>query len=170
MEEGQIRDERMNDYDAIIVALRRITRAIHLHSKRLVRTSGLTAPQLIIMQTIQREGQTSASMLAKKVALSQATVTTILDRLERGGLIERRRSESDKRVVHVHLTAAGAEKLDIAPELLQAGFLREFRKLEDWERHMLTASLERIAAMMDAGDLDASPILDVGELDSSGPA
>lgn len=156
----------MNDYDDILVALRRITRAIHLHSKRLVRDTGLTAPQLIIMQSIHREGQTSASALAKQVALSQATVTTILDRLCRAGLVERRRSDADRRVVHIVLTETGRTKVESAPELFQAEFLRKFRQLELWERHMLTASLERIAVMMDAESLDASPILEVGEIDA----
>lgn len=118
------------------------------------------------MQTVCREGQTSASALAKQVALSQATVTTILDRLCRAGLVERRRSDADRRVVHILLTDEGRARVEAAPELLQAEFLRKFRELEGWERHMLTASLERIASMMDAGSLDASPILEVGEIDA----
>ncbi len=156
----------MNDYDEILVALRRITRAIHLQSKNLVRTTGLTAPQLLIMQTINRLGQLPASVLAREVAVSQATVSAIIDRLVAAGLVERRRGETDKRVVNLQLTAAGQGKLAQAPELLQAGFLRKYRKLEEWERHMLVAALQRIATMMDAEDLDASPILDVGELDA----
>lgn len=154
----------MNDYDDILVALRRITRAIHLQSKRLVRETGLTAPQLIVMQAMQRHGQTSASTVAKEVALSQATVTTILDRLGRAGLIQRTRSDADRRVVHIQLTDEGRARLACAPELLQAEFLRKFRELQAWERHQLTASLQRIAAMMDADALDASPILEVGDI------
>ena len=46
-------------------------------------------------------------------------------------------------------------KLESAPEPLQAEFLREFRKLEDWEQQMLKSSLLRIAKMMDAQDIDA---------------
>jgi len=51
-----------------------------------------------------------------------------------------------------------------APELLQAGFLNEYRKLPDWQRNSLIASLQQIAYLMDAEQLDASPILDTGEL------
>ncbi|MBO6798492.1 hypothetical protein [Maricaulis sp.] len=63
------------------------------------------------------------------------------------------------------LTDEGLNAAAAAPELLQAGFLREFRKLQDWERGMLIASLQRIAEMMDAEDLDASPILETGEIE-----
>jgi hypothetical protein len=55
-------------------------------------------------------------------------------------------------------------KLEGAPEPLQAEFLRNFRKLEHWEQHMLKSSLLRIAQMMDAENIDAAPILQAGEL------
>jgi len=155
----------MTDHDEILIALRRITRAIDLQSKRLVKKSGLTAPQLVVMQALRKEGQMSPSALAKTVSLSQATITTILDRLVKQELVSRDRSEKDKRVVLACLTDAGLKAAQAAPELLQAGFLREFRKLQDWERGMLITSLQRIAEMMDAEDLDASPILETGEIE-----
>jgi hypothetical protein len=47
---------------------------------------------------------------------------------------------------------------------LQIGFLREYRKLERWEQHQLIASVQKIAVLMDAEDIDASPILTTGEV------
>ncbi|WP_300555648.1 MarR family transcriptional regulator [Maricaulis sp.] len=159
----------MSDHDNILIALRRITRAIDLQSKKLVKKSGLTAPQLVVMQALRKDGQMSPSALAKTVSLSQATITTILDRLVKQGLVRRDRSDTDKRVILACLTDQGLATAQAAPELLQAGFLREFRKLQDWERGMLIAALQRIAEMMDAEDLDASPILETGELEPNQP-
>lgn len=154
----------MKDYDEILIAIRRITRAIDLQSKRLVKQTGLTAPQLVVMQSIRKHGTASPSAVAREVALSQATITSILDRLEKADLVRRERSVKDKRVVHACLTKSGQKRLEEAPELLQAGFLRQYRKLYEWERHMLVSALQRVACMMDAEDIDASPILDVGEI------
>jgi DNA-binding MarR family transcriptional regulator len=78
--------------------------------------------------------------------------------------VKREKSSTDKRVIHVTLTDAGRAKLAAAPEPLQAEFLRRYRELEGWEQHMLKASLLRIAAMMDAEDLDAAPILQTGDI------
>lgn len=156
----------MIDHDAILIALRRITRAIDLQSKRLMKTTGLTAPQLVILQLLKREGVLSSGAIARSVMLSQATVTSIVERLERGDLVRRRRGETDRRQVFVELTEAGLAKMEAAPELLQAGFVKAFDKLESWEQHMLIASVERIAELMDAEDLGASPILDVGEFET----
>ncbi len=157
--------QAMNDYDDILISIRRIMRAIDLQSKRLVKMSGLTAPQLVVMQALRRDGKVSPSSVARTVALSQATITSILDRLEKADLVRRERSETDKRIVYACLTTEGQKRLEEAPELLQAGFLRQYRQLEEWERTMLVSALQRISTMMDAEDLDASPILDIGEIE-----
>ncbi len=103
--------------------------------------------------------------LANEVNLSQATVTSILDRLENKGYVERERSTVDKRKVHVHLTQRGIEILRDAPTPLQEQFARQFNDLQEWEQTMIIASLQRVAYMMDAEHIDASPVLDVGTLD-----
>ena len=154
----------MKDYDEILIALRRIMRAADLQSQKLVRQSGLTVPQLLVMQAIEKEESPSTRTLARHIVVSQATVTRIIDRLERAGLVKREKSTKDKRVVNVRLTEEGRSKLETAPEPLQAGFLREYRKLADWEQQMLKSSLLRIAAMMDAEDLDAAAILQTGAI------
>ncbi len=153
----------MKDYDEILVALRQITRAIDLYSKRLQKQTGLTTSSLLVMDAITRLESPTPSSVAKEIVLSQATVTNLVDRLESNGLVRREKSGTDKRSVNLELTEDGHEKLKIAPELLQTEFVREFRKLDAWEQHMLIASLGRIAAMMNAEELDAAPILTLGE-------
>ena len=154
----------MSDHDEILVALRRITRAIDLQSKRLVKATGLTAPQLVVIDTLHKQGELSPSAIARAVSLSQATITSILDRLVQAGLVERIRSETDQRVVLARLTEKGETASNKSPELLQAGFMRSFRTLQPWEQNMLIASLQRIAELMDAEELDAAPFLDSGEI------
>ena len=67
----------MNDYDEILVSLRKITRAIDLHSRRVLKTSGLTTSQLLVLQSIDRLGNPSPSAIAREVVLSQATVSSL---------------------------------------------------------------------------------------------
>jgi DNA-binding MarR family transcriptional regulator len=151
----------------VLVALRRVIRATDLHSRHLARTTGLTAPQILLLQAIRDCGQVTIGELARVVSLSQATVTTILDRLEARGLVYRQRSVQDKRKVHAHLTPAGAGVLQDAPVPLQDQFAARFAALQDWEQSMVIAALQRVAYMMDAEDIDASPVLDLGMLDRS---
>lgn len=154
----------MTRYNDLLTALRRITRAIDLYSKRLAKETGLTAPQLLVMQAVAKSDGIKPSDVARQVHLSQATVTTILDRLVRADLVTRARSDSDRRSVEISLTQAGRDRLKAAPELLQEEFLSSFRMLDDWEQTQLVSSVQRIASMMDAQALDAAPILEVGEI------
>ena len=94
----------MNDQDAVLVALRQIIRATDQNSKRLGRSTGLTVPQIVLMRAIAAHPDATLGFLTGQVSLSQATVSTIVDRLEERGLIRRQRNARDKRVVNVALT------------------------------------------------------------------
>ena len=150
----------MERHHQVLVTLRQIIRAIDLRSKKLERESGLTGPQLLIMQAIGAAQTISPGTLAKSVSLSQATVTTILDRLEKRYLVLRMRSSDDKRKVAVSLTQEGEELLQQAPNLMQEDFIKAFEELKEWEQTQILSSLQRVAAMMNAEGLDAAPLID----------
>ncbi|QQD23093.1 MarR family transcriptional regulator [Venatoribacter cucullus] len=155
----------MNRYDEVLVALRRIIRATDLHSRQLSKVSGLTSPQLLILQLLRQHSELTVGEVAQRVSLSQATVTTIIDRLEKRALVKRERGSSDKRKVYVYLTDAANAVLLNAPKPLQESFVQQFQDLHDWEQTMILSALERVAYMMDAQHIDASPVLDIGRLD-----
>ncbi len=157
----------MDRLEQVLMSLRRVIRATDMHSKHLAKISGLTAPQILLLQAIRKLEGATVGQLAREVSLSQATVCSILDRLERKGYLERERSKVDKRKVHVQLTESGIEILRDAPLPLQEHFSSQFNDLQEWEQSMIIASLQRVACMMDAEDIDASPVLDVGALDRS---
>ncbi|MEK9725079.1 MAG: MarR family transcriptional regulator [Rhodospirillaceae bacterium] len=145
----------------VLVALRRIIRAVDLQSKRVAKASGLTPPQILILRAIQDLGEVTSGRISDQVSLSQPTVTTILDRLEARGLIERYRSQKDRRVVHAKLTAAGRTALYKAPPLLHEKFIEAFSKLEAPAQQAIVETLDDVAGMLGGRDLDAAPILDV---------
>jgi DNA-binding MarR family transcriptional regulator len=149
--------------DQILSALRRVIRAVDLHSRQLVQSHGLTGPQALVLKAVRHE-RLSAGTLAERVSLSQGTVTDILNRLEQRGLVTRLRSDTDRRRVMVELSPAGRDCLASSPPLLQDRFASRFEELEQWEQTQLLASLQRIAAMMDAGDIDAAPVLSSGSV------
>ena len=155
--------------DQVIVALRRVIRAVDLHSRTLLESHGLTGPQAIILKALQN-GSLPAGELATRVSLSQGTVTDILNRLEKRGLISRIRDAKDRRRVLVEATDAALTLLEQSPPLLQESFAQRFSNLHDWEQPQLLASLQRIAAMMDAEDIDAAPVLSSGSVQATAQA
>ena len=89
-----------------------------------------------------------AKMVAKAVNLSPATVTTIIDRLEVNKLVQRKRSDYDKRRVELFVTDKGASLLLQVPQLLPTNFITQFQALGSWEQNQLLSSVQRIVDMM----------------------
>ncbi len=63
----------MARHEDVLIALRQIIRATDLYSRKLSKVSGLTSPQLLIMQAIAAHGEMTMGDLANEVSLSQAT-------------------------------------------------------------------------------------------------
>lgn len=148
-------------WNDVLVSLRRIIRATDLHSKRMIKACGLTIPQIMVLRAIEDLGDVTVRRISSHVSLSQATVTTILNRLEERHYIQRVRSLVDRRIVNARLTAEGKTVLDGAPTLLHEKFIERFESLEPWEKTQILSSLQRVATMMDAESIDAAPMLDI---------
>ncbi|MBI1373123.1 MAG: MarR family transcriptional regulator [Phycisphaera sp.] len=146
--------------DEVLVALRRIMRGVDLHSRALMTSCGLTAPQLIVLRELA-EAKLPVGVLARRVSLGQATVTGIVDRLQARGLVERIRSDEDRRSVIVAITRDGRRIVRKAPSLMQDRFQREFASLQPWEQSQILSSLQRVVSMMETPDDEEAPMLGV---------
>lgn len=150
--------------DNVLVSLRRIIQAIDIHSRQLVRKHGITTPQLIILKQIEGKEAITVTQLAKQVSLKQATVTDILNRLERKGLVLREKDTGDRRRVLVKETDTGKRLLEATPSPLQDTFLEKFENLEDWQQSMILTSLQLLGTLMTEENISAAPILSTGVL------
>jgi DNA-binding MarR family transcriptional regulator len=153
-----------NRTDESLIALRRILRATELYARDLAQAAGMTPAQLRVLQIVEERGGATPKALSSQMSVSQATVTTLVDKLVARGMVERKSSEIDRRQTNIVVTPRGVETLERAPDALQQRFVRAFTDLEDWEQAQLVSSLERVAAMLDATDIDASTVLTTGEL------
>ena len=154
-----------NRSNEALVALRRILKVTELNARALAQQSELTTSQSLLLQYVAEQEQALPSAIARAIELKQATITVLLNQLESNGFVTRSRDTEDRRRVWVRLTDAGNKVLEQSPDLLQSRFQKGFDRLESWEQSMIITALERIAALLDAKDVEAAPILDVGDLD-----
>lgn len=152
-----------------LVALRRILRATERHGKALARASGLTPVQMRVLSILDTDGRSTPKAIAAKLRVAQATMTALIDRLAAKGMVERQRSDYDRRQMNLFITEKGRAALESAPDPLQDTFVTEFEQLPDWEQAMIVAALERVASMMNADEIDASPVLDLGDIKRAPP-
>ncbi len=135
----------------ILRALRRITRAIALHSRQLSACSHITAPQLVCLRTVIEKGPLTATAISREVHVSASTVVGILDRLEDKGLIVRERGRADRRIVCISATEAGRKVVRDTPSPLQQKLAEALQALPELEQATITLSLERVVGLIESG-------------------
>lgn len=140
----------------VLKSLRRIIRAVDIHSKKLSQDYHMTAPQMVCLYSLQKCGAMTQSELAKDVDLGMSTVNGIIDRLEAKGWIKRERDVKDRRKVFLELTEGGTAQANEAPALLQNKLSAALQALPELEQAAIALSLERIVELMGAVHLEAS--------------
>lgn len=154
----------MDRTDQSLIALRRILRSTELYGRELAKAAGITAAQMRVLQIVAEKGHATPKAVAARMGVSQPTMSSLIDRLENKRLVERHPSRVDRRQTDVVITAAGMSAIERAPDALQQRYVKQFEAMEAWEQAMFVSVLERVAAMLDASDIDASPVLDIGDL------
>ena len=127
----------MNKGVSVVKTLKGIMQTIKQNMEHHFKDVRLTAPQGMLIGILSKNGKMKVSDLSEELGLSNSTVSGIIDRLEKQGLVERIRSEEDRRVVYVNLTPqskAGAEERFRCIE----------RKLEEMMNHASTEELDKI--------------------------
>lgn len=150
--------------EAVLRSVRRIARALALSSRDLARRHGLTPPQLMCLRVLADAGECSAGTLAAALSLSPQTVTGLTDRLYTRGLIERVRSQVDRRQVLIGLTESGRRLLSEASPPLQDRFVTRLNALPAARRRALRDALDTVVALLEADALDAAPLLAPGPI------
>ncbi len=103
-----------SDVDQVLEAIIYLYTESRRITKELARRADLTGPQLTVVKLLEQFGDISLSELSEKIRAQNSTVTGIIDRMEREGLVTRERSKEDRRVVYIRLTAKGR---DLAGEI-----------------------------------------------------
>jgi MarR family transcriptional regulator, 2-MHQ and catechol-resistance regulon repressor len=73
----------------------------------------LTPSQFAVLEALYHLGSMTQGEISNKILKSTSNLTTVIDNLERDGLVRRERDAKDRRVIHVHLTEAGKSRIEV---------------------------------------------------------
>jgi DNA-binding MarR family transcriptional regulator len=90
--------------DCLCLQVGRVARKMSKITRKKLASYGLTTTQFFLLTALYEEDGVLISVLAQKVALDKATLTGLLDRLERDDLIGRKPDPSDRRAIRIFLT------------------------------------------------------------------
>src|SRR5574338_746802 len=105
-------------------SLRRVVHALNIATRASERAFGLSAAQLFVLRQLAATSGQSLSDLAVRTRTTQSSISEVVARLVRRGLVDRQPSKDDRRRAQLSLTAAGRETLAAAPETVQERLLR----------------------------------------------
>jgi DNA-binding MarR family transcriptional regulator len=126
----------------------RTTRRVRARASR-TRTESLSLPQYFLLEPLRESEELTVGELADAAGVAPPSATRMLDCLARLGYILRRHSESDRRVVLVSLTPAGADELGAAHRTATAYRRKVFESLSPEDREHAAPLLRRLARAME---------------------
>ncbi|WP_369417929.1 MarR family winged helix-turn-helix transcriptional regulator [Cohnella mopanensis] len=105
----------------------------------------LTAGQLEVLELLQVHEPMKPSDLLPHLETTPAAITTLLDRMERGGLVERNRDEGDRRIVWVTMTALGRSEAERGLSVRSAIVNRSLEQVSSHNRQLLVYLISKVA-------------------------
>jgi DNA-binding MarR family transcriptional regulator len=121
-------------------------------SKRMESTHGVTGPQRLVLRLLRAEPTLSARELATLVFLHPSTVTGILQRLEKKGLVVRERDAADNRRVNLKVPARVTKTLDRPEGTIEGAIKTALSKVSRAQVKHAQSALAQIARALEASD------------------
>ena len=144
----------------IMESLRRIFKAIQDYSYDVSDKFGTTGPQLWALKTISQNESLSLGELGRRMYLHPSTITGLIDRLEKKGLVERDRDQTDRRVIKLGLTSKGKGLVKRAPNPIQGKMIYGLRKLKRKELNSIHHSVQKLVEVMEVQEVKATFFFD----------
>ena len=126
------------------IKLTRCTNSLFARLSERNTLGSLTPSQFAVLEALYHLGSLTQGEVSQKVLKSGSNITTVIDNLERLGLVLRQRDTQDRRVIHIHLTGAGAARLEeVFPGHL-AALVEEFSVLSASEQETLAELCKKL--------------------------
>jgi DNA-binding MarR family transcriptional regulator len=130
--------------------------AVRHHFRSVEEACGISGAQVWILSAIADTPGITVSLLSKTLSVHVSTASNMLDKLDKAGLVERLRSEDDRRVVNLQLTAQGQAILDRAPKPLTGLIPHALSMLPEPTLTRLHEDLAQLIQQMQHHDPDAA--------------
>lgn len=105
-------DQAKNESLDLYVALTRATQWLNAHTERDIRQYGLTRTEFGVLELLYHKGSQPIQQICGKVLMSSGNITYVVDKLEKKGLVARRASTEDRRLIYAEITNKGEQFIE----------------------------------------------------------
>ena len=131
------------DVQRVMNCVRSLVRAFRVDSRAVEASMGLSAAQLTALFELENQPANSLEELAQRVRTHQSSISVVAKRLEQRGLIEIRKSATDRRRITITITQAGRDVAASAPDTVEARLHAAMSELPTDNRDRLCTLFER---------------------------
>ncbi|WP_445667256.1 MarR family winged helix-turn-helix transcriptional regulator [Paenibacillus sp. FSL K6-1230] len=120
------------------------TRAAAKNIEKDIQSNNISIENFITLELLYSKGPQTVQQISERLSIPSGSITYVINKLEKKGLVERKQHPEDKRVFHVILTEQGKELFDeIFPKHVEM-ISRSFSFISDEEKKQLIDLLKRI--------------------------
>lgn len=101
-----------NESLGLYIALSRASEWINAHADRDIRQHGLNRTEFGVLELLYHKGPQPLQQIGGKVLMSSGNITYVVDKLEKKGLVMRRTSKEDRRLIYAEVTDAGCQFIE----------------------------------------------------------
>jgi DNA-binding MarR family transcriptional regulator len=132
----------------LISLFKQVVKQFHLIIREELKGFNITVPQIQVLRVLKEDGPQSLVELSKKLESSTSSLSGIVDRLEKEGLVIRQRDQKDRRVVWISLTEKCEEQFKKFP-ITQAQYIRKYlEKMNPADVEILIEKLEKFVEVL----------------------
>ncbi|HZG86402.1 MarR family transcriptional regulator [Paenibacillus sp.] len=147
-------DSHVEQFVAALQTVNRHLRSTAFDSNRLP----VTKVQWLLLRALHRRKRMTIGQLAEHLAVRASTMSQMLDRLEKAGLVARKQDESDARVKLITLTPAGEGVIEQGEGAWRDSLAEPFAHLSEEEKAALVKLMKRLAEHLPGkGEWDRCP-------------
>ncbi len=118
--------------------------AIRRKGREILWDFNITGPQFIALQILINDGELTVGELSQKMSLACSTITDLVDRMEKSGLVVRKKDEKDKRIVRIEVLPVGYEVVNKVVEKRRKFLAGKLENFKEEEMKFLSESLEAL--------------------------
>ena len=152
---GTTVDNKQLDIETLKL-FRIIFKSNNRHFHEVEKAIGLGGASLWAISEIAENAEITISELAKSMSIHQTTATNLVDKLEKGGYVQRLRGNVDRRVVNIKLTDFGLNILKKAPAPYRGVLPDALMKMESEQLSILKNNLSALIASLEIKELNAA--------------
>ncbi len=131
--------------EQFLASLQAVNRHLRSSTWDAQRQLPITKVQWLLLRVLQRRGAATIGQLAAHLDVRASTMSQMLDRLERSGIVTREQDETDARVKNITLTEAGKETIRRTEEAWRSSLAEPFERLDEADREALVRIMKKLS-------------------------